>query len=230
MVTLPPLALFDLDHTLLSGDSDDLWCRFLVAEGLLPHEHLQRNAEMDAAYRAGTVSVAGFSAFYVGQLAGRSPGEWAPLRQRFMDEQIRPRIPDDARALVEEHRAQGHTLVLTTATNRVITELTATELGFPQLIATEVELLAGRYTGRVAGEPNMRDGKVVRLLAWLAARGLDEAARRDALAGAWFYSDSANDLPLLKAVGRPVAVDPDDRLQATAGQRGWPVRRLRRPR
>lgn len=228
--TPSPLALFDLDHTLLSGDSDDLWCRFLVAEGLLPQAHLQRNAEMDAAYRAGTVSVAGFSAFYVGQLAGRSPQDWEPLRQRFMDEQVRPRIPDDARALVEEHRAQGHTLVLTTATNRVITELTATELGFPHLIATEVELVDGCYSGRIDGEPNMREGKVARLLAWLAAQGLDEAARRDALTCAWFYSDSVNDLPLLTAVGRPVAVDPDARLLEAARQRGWPVRRLRRNR
>jgi HAD superfamily hydrolase (TIGR01490 family) len=225
---MTPLALFDLDHTLLSGDSDDLWCRFLVAHGQLPGEHLQRNAEMDAAYRTGTVSVDGFSAFYVGQLAGRSPDDWAPWRQRFMDEEIRPRIPDDARALVEEHRALGHTLVLTTATNRVITELTAAELGFPHLIATEVEIQGGIYTGRIAGVPNMREGKVARLLAWLADRGLDEAARRDAMAGAWFYSDSGNDLPLLGAVGQAVVVDPDERLLATAQRLGWPVRRLQR--
>jgi HAD superfamily hydrolase (TIGR01490 family) len=225
---MTPLALFDLDHTLLTGDSDDLWCRFLVAHGQLPQEHLQRNAEMDAAYRAGTVSVDGFSAFYVGQLAGRSPDDWAPWRQRFMDEEIRPRIPDDARSLVEEHRALGHTLVLTTATNRVITELTAEELGFPHLIATEVEIQEGLYTGRIAGVPNMREGKVARLLAWLAGRGLDEAARHDAMAGAWFYSDSGNDLPLLGAVGQAVVVDPDERLLATAQRLGWPVRRLQR--
>lgn len=225
---MTPLALFDLDHTLLSGDSDDLWCRFLVAHGQLPEEHLRRNAEMDAAYRAGTVSVDGFSAFYVGQLAGRSPDDWAPWRRRFMDEEIRPRIPDGARALVDEHRTLGHTLVLTTATNRVITELTAAELGFPNLIATEAEIQAGLYTGRTVGVPNMREGKVARLLAWLADLGLDEPARQQALADAWFYSDSGNDLPLLGAVGQAVAVDPDERLLATAQRLGWPIRRLQR--
>jgi HAD superfamily hydrolase (TIGR01490 family) len=223
-----PLALFDLDHTLLSGDSDVLWCRFLVRHGLLPTSLLSRNAQMEADYRSGTVSVAEFCRFYVGQLAGRGPADWAPWQQRFLHDEVWPRIPADALALIEHHRGQGHTLVLSTATNRVITVLTAQALRIPHLIATEVALIDGNYSGEPIGVLNMREGKVTRLHAWLADQGLDAAARAEALRGAYFYSDSANDLPLLGAVGHPVAVDPDERLLAHATARGWPVRRLNR--
>ena len=228
MMQLPTLALFDLDHTLLSGDSDVLWCEFLVRHGQLPRSHLERNAAMDAGYRAGTVSVAEFCNFYVSQLAGRSPAEWAPWLRRFLQGEVWPRIPPDALALVESHRAQGHSLVLTTATNRVITQLTAEALSIPHLIATEAALVDGRYSGDVAGQPNMREGKVARLQAWLAERGLDGAARTAALGTAWFYSDSINDLPLLCAVGHPVVVDPDPRLLAHATAKGWSLRQLDR--
>lgn len=222
------LAIFDLDHTLLSGDSDVLWCEFLVAQGLLPPDQLALNARMEADYRSGTVSVQAFSEFYVGTLCGRSPAFWAPWRQRFLQEVVLPRIPAAAHALVARHRAAGHTLVISTATNRVITELTAAALDIPHLIATEAALADGSYTGRTDGELNMREGKVQRLQAWLAGRGLDEAARTQAQAAAHFYSDSANDLPLLRAVGHPTAVDPDDRLLAEAQANGWPVLRLDR--
>lgn len=225
---LPTLALFDLDHTLLSGDSDVLWCEFSIRHGLLPASHRARNAAMEAGYRAGTVSVADFCNFYVGQLAGRSPADWAPWLQRFLQDEVWPRIPPDALALVESHRVRGHTLVLTTATNRVITTLTAEALRMPHLIATEAALVDGRYSGAVEGQPNMREGKVARLQAWLAERGLDTAARGAALREAWFYSDSSNDLPLLSAVGHPVVVDPDLRLQAHATAQGWPLRQLDR--
>ena len=223
-----PLAIFDLDHTLLSGDSDVLWCRFLVRNGLLPASQLARNAELEAAYQAGTVSVADFSAFHVGTLAGRSPADWAPWCDRFLADDVWPRVCADALALVAQHRAQGHTLVLSTATNRVITERTAAALGIPHLIATEAALHGGIHTGQPDGVLNMRDGKVQRLNTWLADSGLGEAARTAALADAHFYSDSINDLPLLRAVGHPVVVDPDARLAAEAAARGWPVLRLRR--
>jgi HAD superfamily hydrolase (TIGR01490 family) len=218
------LAFFDLDHTLLSGDSDVLWCEWLMREGLLERETFApRNAAMEAAYRAGTVSVHEFSGFYVGTLAGRSPAQWAPLRQRFLAEEIAPRIPEAAHAQVRMHRQAGHTVVLTTATNRVITELTAAHLGIEHLIATECELGPdGCYTGRVRGEPNMREGKVAHLRAWLAARGLTLDGI-DSVA----YSDSMNDAPLLSAARRAVAVDPDARLAALAAERGWEVLRWR---
>lgn len=217
------LALFDLDHTLLAGDSDVLWCEFLIRQGLLPEAQRERNRAMEAAYKAGTVAVAEFCSFYVATLAGRDPAWWAPWRERFLHEEVLPRVPAGARALVERHRAAGHRLVLTTATNRVITELTAQALGFPELIATEVELDAsGCYSGRVAGTPNMREGKVSRLHDWLGEQGLGPGVLRTA----HFYSDSANDLPLLGSVGFPVAVDPDERLAAQAAARAWPVLRL----
>ena len=224
------LALFDLDHTLLSGDSDELWCNFMLAQGLLPAAHAARNAQMVAGYRAGTVSVADFCNFYVGQLAGRSPAFWAPWCERFLQEEVLPRVPADALGLIDHHRARGDTLVMTTATNRVITELTASALGFAHLIATEVALADGLCTGLTVGVPNMREGKVVRLRAWLQAQGLGAPAQAEALAAAHFYSDSANDLPLLHAVGQPVVVDPDDRLLAEATARRWPVMRLNRHR
>lgn len=228
------LALFDLDHTLLAGDSDVLWCEFLIRHGLLPETQRARNAEMDAGYRSGQVSVAAFCSFYAGLMAGRDAHFWAPWRERFLREDVLPRIPAGARALVERHRRAGHRLVMTTATHRVITALTAQALGIDDLIATELEVVDGLYTGRTAGTPNMREGKVQRLTAWLAdpdaAQGsgwaLDEAGIAAALAGASFYSDSANDLPLLRAVGLPVVVDPDLRLQAEALAQAWPLLRL----
>ena len=218
------LALFDLDHTLLSGDSDVLWCEWLMREGVLDRASFApRNAEMEARYRAGTVSAQEFCSFYVSTLAGRTLVQWEPLRQRFLDEEIVPRIPDAARAQVRQHQAAGHLLVMTTATNRVLTELTAAHLGFVHLIATECEIAPdGTCTGRIAGEPNMREGKLVRLQAWLGDQGLSLQAL-DSIA----YSDSINDAPLLGAARRAVAVDPDPRLAALAAERGWEVVRWR---
>ena len=221
-MTAPPLALFDLDHTLLHGDGDDLWCRFLVRHGLADTSLLARNERMGADYRAGRVGVQAFSDFYAALLAGRSPAFWAPWQQRFLAEEIRPRLPQAARAQVQWHRDAGHLLVLTTASNRLIAERTAAELGFSNLIATELELAHGVYTGRIRGVPNMREGKLVRLREWLAERGLSD----DCLADAFVYCDSVNDLPLLGAVGRPVAVDPDPVLAQHARHRDWPVLRL----
>ncbi len=218
------LALFDLDHTLLSGDSDVLWCEWLMDEGLLERASFEaRNAEMEARYRAGTVSAREFCGFYVSTLAGRSLAQWEPLRRRFLAEVIVPRIPVPARAQVRQHQAAGHLLVMTTATTRVLTELTAEHLGFEHLIATECEFGPdGTCTGRIAGEPNMREGKLVRLQAWLDAQGLD-LSTLDSVA----YSDSINDAPLLGAARRAVAVDPDPRLAALAAERGWEVMRWR---
>ena len=156
-------------------------------------------------------------------MAGRTLAQWEPLRQRFLVEEIVPRIPDAGRQQVRHHQAAGHLLVMTTATNRVLTELTAAHLGFEHLIATECEIASdGTCTGRIAGEPNMREGKLVRLHAWLDARGLKLQAL-DSVA----YSDSINDAPLLSAARRAVAVDPDPRLAALAAERGWQVLRWR---
>lgn len=218
------LALFDLDHTLLDGDSDVLWCEFLMQRGVLDRAVFEpRNRQMEADYQAGTVSAQAFCEFYVGTLAGRTAAEWQPLREAFLAEWIAPRLLPAGRECIERHRRAGDELVLTTATNRVLTELTAAALGIEHLLATECETGAdGRYTGEVVGTLNMREGKVTRLRTWLAARGrtLDT---EDSV----FYSDSINDLPLLAAVREAIAVDPDPRLAHEAARRGWAVQRWR---
>ena len=218
------LTLFDLDHTLLNGDSDVLWCDFLIEQGLLERESFAaRNADMDARYRAGTVGVEEFANFYVGTLAGRTRAQWEPLRQQFLASVIVPRIGKDAIHLVRHHLDADDLVVLTTATNRFITELTAGYLEIDHLIATEVEIEGAHFTGRTEGTLNMREGKVLRLHTWLADIGY---ALSDFDSHA--YSDSINDLPLLQAVQRAVAVDPDARLRAEADARGWPVLQLQR--
>ena len=219
----PRLTLFDLDHTLLSGDSDVLWCDFLIAQGVLDAQAFgARNADVEARYQAGTIGVEEFSSFYVSTLAGRSPLQWEPLRRQYLAMQIAPRLPQVALDLVRGHRDAGDLVVLTSATNRFLTELTAGLLGIEHLIGTEPELLDGVFGGRTTGVLNMREGKVTRLRQWLAGRG--QALRDFHSRG---YSDSMNDLPLLEAVDEPVAVDPDARLAALAAERGWKVLRLR---
>ncbi len=220
------LVLFDLDHTLLDGDSDVLWCEFLMDRGVLERAAFEpRNRQMEADYKAGTVSVQAFCEFYVGTLAGRSPAEWQPLREAFLHERIAPRLLAAGRGCIEMHRQAGDEIVLTTATNRFITELTATALGIAHLIATECELGAdGRFTGAVAGTLNMREGKVARLHEWLTSQGR-LLEREDSV----FYSDSINDLALLATVRRAVAVNADDRLRREATRRGWTVLDWRRP-
>jgi len=220
-----PFAFFDLDQTLFSGDSDLLWCHFLVERGLLPKRCRESAREIASRYVAGTVSPPEYCGFYAGLTAGWSCVETDPLRARFFEEMVRPRIPADTHALLQRHRAAGDRLLLTTATNRVVSELTARALAVDHYLCTEVEAADGRFTGRVEGLPNMGTGKLVRLRAWLAENGHDEAT---ALREAVYYSDSINDLALLSAVGRPIVVDPDPRLEATALRKRWSLMRLRR--
>jgi HAD superfamily hydrolase (TIGR01490 family) len=214
------LTLFDLDHTLLAGDSDQLWCEFLMDRGVLPREPFAAdNAAMARDYAAGLVSAQDFCDFYVGTLAGRSAAEWQPLRRDYVDQRVVPRFPAAALELVARHRDAGDLVVLTTATCRFLSELSAVHLGIAHLIATECETdAAGRFTGRTSGTPNMRQGKVQRLHEWLAAQRLVLAECESTL-----YSDSINDLPLLSAVRHAVAVNPDARLATEAAARGWPV-------
>ena len=217
------LTLFDLDHTVLNGDSDVLWCDFLIEKGFLGKtEFTARNADMAARYQAGTVGLREFADFYVGTLAGRSAQEWEPLRQEFLAEWITPRVTPAALALVGKHLDAGDLVVMTTATNRFITELTAIYFDIEHLIATEPEVQVGRFTGGTAGVLNMREGKVERLQAWMKARGLLLADYKTTA-----YSDSINDLPLLEAVKHPVAVNADVKLAAVALERGWPALQLR---
>jgi HAD superfamily hydrolase (TIGR01490 family) len=218
------LTLFDLDHTLLDGDSDQLWCEFLMGRGLLPRDPFEQlNRDMARAYATGSASAQAFCDFYIGTLAGRSAEEWGALRREYIDGCIVPRIPAAAQELVARHRDAGDLVLLTTATCRFLSELSAVHLGISQLIATECEIdVSGRFTGRSQGVLNMREGKVQRLHDWLASRQLELVDCESTL-----YSDSINDLPLLLAVRKPVAVNPDMRLAAEAAERGWPVICLR---
>ena len=216
------LTLFDLDHTLLSGDSDVLWCAFLMVKGVLDKKHFApRNADMEARYKAGTVGLQKFANFYVGTLAGRTEQEWEPLRQEFLADWSVPRVFSAAIALVDKHLEAGDLVVMTTATNRFITELTAIYLNIEHLIATEPELKHQQFTGHTSGDLNMREGKVTRLKAWMKARGL---RLKDCTSTA--YSDSINDLPLLQAVNQPIAVSPDAKLAQIAQASGWKVLHL----
>lgn len=221
------LALFDLDGTLLDGDTDELWCEFLIEEGVLDRADFEaRNRSVVERYRAGAITPAEFCAFYASTLQGRTRGGSAALRDRFVAARVLPRIGEAARALLATHRAAGERVLLTTATNRFLTETIAAALGFAadELIATELAEADGVFTGANAGVLNMREGKVARLAAWLAANGLAATA----IAEATFYSDSANDLPLLRAVGRAVVVDPDAVLRREAEAKGWTVLALPR--
>ncbi len=216
------LTLFDLDHTLLAGDSDVLWCAFLIAEGVLDADFAQRNADIEAQYKAGTVDAVVFADFYVSTLAGKTPQQWEPLRQKFLNQEIVPRIPTAARELVDQHRDAGDLVVMTTATNRFITELTAACFCIDHLLATEPELIDGKFSGATTGVLNMRGGKVARLHDWLRTRG--NTLSQFVSTG---YSDSINDLPLLQAVNRAVVVNADPKLTPIAAQRGWDSLTLR---
>jgi HAD superfamily hydrolase (TIGR01490 family) len=224
---LTRLALFDLDGTLLDGDADVLWCTFLVDEGVLDRETFDAaNREVAGRYANGAITPDEFAAFYAATLGGRSAAAWTPLRERFLAAAIEPRIGAASRAQVAQHRAAGERIVMTTAANRFLAEPIAALLGIADLIATELEVDGhGAFTGRTRGIVNMRGGKLARLSEWLAAHGRSDAD----LAEATFYSDSINDLPLLSAVGRPVVVDPDARLDDEAKRRGWPLLRLAVP-
>jgi HAD superfamily hydrolase (TIGR01490 family) len=219
------LALFDLDNTLLAGDSDYEWGQFLVDRGVLERDAYEaQNRAYFEQYVAGTLDIHEYLGFALRPLAQQAPGDLARWHAEFMKSRILPMVGEAARALVRRHLAEGDLCAVITATNSFVTAPIAREFGVSHLIATEPESRDGRFTGRVAGTPCFREGKVRRLEEWLAAQG---RALED-FAESAFYSDSHNDLPLLERVTRPVAVDPDKELLKAARQRNWEVISLRR--
>ena len=219
------LALFDLDNTLLSGDSDYEWGQFLVDRGVLEREQYEaQNRVYYEQYVAGTLDIHEYLGFALRPLAEHAPEELARWHGEFMHLRILPMIAPAARALVRRHLAAGELCAIITATNSFVTAPIAREFGIEHLLATEPERRDGRFTGRVAGTPCFREGKVRRLDEWLAGLG----RRLDAFEESTFYSDSHNDLALLERVTRPIAVDPDEALAAEAGRRRWAVISLRR--
>jgi HAD superfamily hydrolase (TIGR01490 family) len=217
------LALFDLDNTLLAGDSDHAWGEFLVRRGLVDGAwYKAQNDRFYADYCRGELDIIAYSEFVFAVLVKESPETLAAWHREFMAEDVSRMILPKGRELLEQHRARGHRLVIITATNRFITGPIAAELGVTDLLATEPEMRDGRYTGKVAGIPCYQHGKIERLQQWLAETG--ESAE-----GCWFYSDSRNDIPLLEFATHPVAVDPDEPLRAHAASNSWPVISLRDP-
>ena len=220
------LTLFDLDNTLLAGDSDYGWGQFAVRHRLVdPESYERRNAEFYAAYRAGTLDQRAYLEFCLDPLARRSVTELGEWHRRFMAETIEPMMTRAGRALVEERLAAGDLVAIVTSTNTFITGPIARAYGIEHLIASEAGFDAGRYTGKLVGIPAFREGKVTRVSQWLSSRGQQLADFSET----WFFSDSTNDLPLLETVTHPVAVDPDPTLEALARQRRWPVISLRDP-
>jgi HAD superfamily hydrolase (TIGR01490 family) len=217
------LAIFDLDHTLLTGDSDHLWGDFMIRHGLVEREqHKRQNDAFYEDYKRGTLDIAAYTRFALEPLTRLGAQQLLPLRERFLREVIEPIIAPAAPALLERHRIQGDLLLIITATNRFITEPIAQMLDVDELLATDPEVVDGRYTGGITGIATYREGKVTRLQQWRAA----QSERYDHVT---FYSDSHNDLPLLRQVDAPVAVDPDDALRKEATARGWPIITLRDP-
>lgn len=215
------LAIFDLDNTLLGGDSDFLWGRYLCENGIVDEDAYRRaNEHYYQQYLEGSLDIYEFLEFVFKPLASHAMEQLESWRAAYLEQKIKPIMLPAAEALVEKHRAQGDTLLIITATNSFLTTPIAAMLGIDNLIATDPEMLDGRFTGKVAGEPSFQHGKVERLHSWLDGR-------EENLEGSIFYSDSHNDLPLLELVETPVAVDPDPKLQAVAQNRGWQILSLR---
>lgn len=215
------LAVFDLDNTLLAGDSDYLWGVFLVENGIVDAAHYARsNERFYREYQDGTLDIHAYGAFVLQPLVERGSDALEALRKRFIDERVVPIVAPRARELLDRHRRAGDTLLITTATHRFVVEPIAQLLDVPHLLATDPEIIDGRYTGRLHGTPNFQAGKVTRLKAWLN----DDGRHFGEISA---YSDSHNDLPLLEMADRAIAVDPDPTLRAAAAVRGWDIISLR---
>ena len=219
------LVLFDLDNTLLAGDSDFEWAQFLIQRGVLDAAlHAEANEVFYAQYKAGTLDIHAFLDFQLQPLARHTRAELERWHADFMASHINPMILPVALALVRAHQAQGAVTAIVTATNSFVTGPIARAFGIAHLIATIPATEDGEFTGKPRGLPSFREGKITRVEGWLESLGL----HWESFAASYFYSDSLNDLPLLSRVTHPVAVDPDDTLRAHALEAGWPVLSLRR--
>jgi HAD superfamily hydrolase (TIGR01490 family) len=215
------LAIFDLDNTLIADDSDYLWGQFLVDQGIVDKNHYESaNARFYDDYKQGTLDIVEFLRFSLQPLADNNPEQLYQWRAQFIEETIRPLMLDSAQQLIDKHKARGDTLLVITATNRFVTEPIVNLYGIENLLATTPEFIDGRYTGGFNGIPCFREGKVKLLEAWLKNS-------TETMQDSWFYSDSHNDLPLLKLVDNPVAVDPDEKLTEFANASNWPIISLR---
>jgi len=215
------LPIFDLDNTLIAGDSDHLWGEFLVKKGVVDAELFKKkNDEFYQAYVDGNLDIYKYIEFSLAPLAENDPTTLDALHKEFMDTSIRPIMLGKAKQLIEKHRQNGDTLLVITATNRFVTQPIVEELGIQNLLAIEVEQIDGRYTGKSVGVPSFKEGKVTRLEDWLRESG-------HSLEGSVFYSDSHNDIPLLDLVETAIVVDGDEQLLAHAAKNNWQCISLR---
>ena len=218
------LVLFDLDNTLLAGDSDFEWAQYLISRGVLDKEVYEaRNQAFFDQYKAGTLDIFEFLDFQLKPLARHSREQLDAWHKAFMTSRILPMMTEASRALVNRHLEAGAIVAIVTATNSFVTYPIARAFGIPHLIATVPAQEGGAFTGKPRGTPAFKDGKIERVEAWLESLGLCWSS----FERSWFYSDSHNDLPLLGKVSNPIAVDPDDTLRAHATSRNWPVISLR---
>ncbi len=215
------LAIFDLDNTLIADDSDYLWGQFLVDQGIVDKSYYESaNAKFYDEYKQGTLDITEFLRFSLKPLADNKPEQLYQWRAQFIEQIIKPILLESAQQLIDKHKQLGDTLLVITATNRFVTEPIVQLYGIENLLATTPEFKDGRYTGGYNGIPCFREGKVKLLEAWLKNS-------TETMEGSWFYSDSHNDLPLLKIVDQAVAVDPDEKLTDFASEANWPIISLR---
>ncbi len=215
------LAIFDLDNTLLAGDSDYLWGQFLGENGYVDKEkHNNKNDRYYDDYLKGKLNINEFLEFQFRPLLENDMKTILAWRTRFLEEKIKPAILPKAIDLIENHRNRGHKLMIITAANSFITAPIAKLFNINYLIASEPELNNGQYTGKLSATPSFAEGKVIRYEQWLQENNIEATI-------SWFYSDSHNDIPLLDKVTRPIAVDPDDTLRTEAKRRNWPIISLR---
>jgi len=214
------LAIFDLDNTLIGGDSDYLWMEFLIRKKVMPANFIEATKSFYEDYEKGQLDLEAFLLFQLAPLASTPIESLEDLRRQFIEQRIKPIILTKGKELVRYHQDQGHDTLIVTATNRFVTGPISLLFGVSELIAIDLEVIEGCFTGRVQGVPSFGRGKVTRLEAWLVNKGRKPSET-------WFYSDSRNDLPLLEWVDHAIAVDPDPILRQKAIDRGWPVLSLR---
>jgi HAD superfamily hydrolase (TIGR01490 family) len=216
------LAIFDLDNTLIAGDSDFLWGQFLVEQGIVDgDEYEQENARFFQDYKKGRLDITEYLAFALKPLAAHPVDQLLEWRKQFVEEKIKPLILPKAQRRIDWHRNNDDTLLIITATNRFVTELTAELYGVENLLATNPEFIDGKYTGKVEGTPCYQGGKIINLDQWLSD------GRESLINDTWFYSDSINDIPLLRQVDYAVVVDADEALIEKAQQEGWLITSFR---
>jgi HAD superfamily hydrolase (TIGR01490 family) len=215
------LAIFDLDNTLIAGDSDHSWGQFLVVENIVDHQHYKTmNDKFYADYESGCLDILAYLEFSLEPLTRLSMENLQSLHKKFMRNVINPMKLQQAADLINRHQQAGDRLLVITSTNRFIVEPICKSLGIDEIIATDLEIIDNKYSGKVRGTPTFKEGKVTRFHQWLEAQKLSNN-------GSYFYSDSINDMPMLLEVDHPIAVDPDSALRKEAESRHWKIISLR---